>query len=129
MQAPAGRKTIKSRWHFRAKKDQNGDIVKFKVRSVAKGFTQVKGIDYEETFAPTAKLKSVRTLLTIAAKKGWKVYQNDVPSAYLKPDLKEEIYMELPEGFALLLESGIDFRKDYDSLLAVYNDKPIIVRF
>ncbi len=48
---------------------------------VAKGFTQVKEIDYEETFAPTAKLKSERTLLTIAAKKGWKVYQDDVPSA------------------------------------------------
>ena len=94
MKAPVGRKTIKLRWYFRAKKDQNGDIVKFKARLVAKGFTQVKGIDYEETFAPTARLKSVRALLTIAAKRGWKVFQDDVPSAYLKPDLKEEIYME-----------------------------------
>ena len=128
MNAPAGRKTVKSRWHFRVKKDKEGNIEKHKARLVAKGFTQIKGIDYKETFAPTAKLKSVRTMLTIAAKNGWKILQDDVPSAYLKPELMEETYMELPEGFHLLLEAGVDFRKTYEELLAEYGDNPIVVR-
>ena len=128
MHAPAGRKTVKSRWHFRVKTDQNGDVKKYKARLVAKGFTQVKGIDYKETFAPTAKMKSVRTMVTVAAKRKWKIHQDDVPSAYLKPTLEEEIYMQLPEGFNLLLESDVDFRENYDTLLKKYEDKPIIVR-
>jgi len=128
MQAPLGRKTIKSRWHFRIKRDKDGNIEKYKARLVAKGFTQIKGIDYKETFAPTAKLKSVRTFLAIAAKNGWRVKQDDVPSAYLKPELMEETYMELPQGFHLLLEAGVDFRKTHDELLAEYGDNPIVVR-
>ena len=128
MKAPEGRKTVKSRWQFRAKKDKDGNIEKFKARIVAKGFTQVKGIDYKETFAPTAKMKSVRSLLAVSAKRRWKVMQDDVPSAYLKSDLVEEIYMELPEGFQILLDAGVDFRKAHDDLLTQHQDNPIIVK-
>ena len=124
MKAPEGRKTVKSRWQFRAKKDKDGNIEKFKARIVAKGFTQVKGIDYKETFAPTAKMKSVRSLLAVSAKRKWKVMQDDVPSAYLKSDLVEEIYMQLPEGFQILLDAGVDIRKAHDDLLL----SPIIVK-
>ena len=100
---PDGRKAIRSKWVYRIKFNSDGTINKYKARLVAKGFTQMEGVDFKETFAPTAKLKSVRLLLAIAAKRRWKIYQDDVPAAYLKSTLKEEIYMELPTGWEELL--------------------------
>jgi hypothetical protein len=70
-----------------------------KARLVSKGFQQVHGIDYDETFAPVVKMDSIRLALSIVETKGWEVHQMDVKNAFLHGDLSEEIYMEQPQGF------------------------------
>ena len=65
---------------------------------VAKGFTQEYGIDYEETFAPVARMTSIRTLIAVASIRGWKLSQMDVKNAFLNGDLHEEVYMKPPTG-------------------------------
>jgi hypothetical protein len=93
---PKGRKIVGSKWVFRTKRGPDGEIQKYKARVVAQGFTQVEGIDYDETFAPVAKLTSIRTFLALAAELDLEVHQMDVKSAYLNGVLEEEIYMESP---------------------------------
>ena len=68
---------------------------------MAKGFAQKEGIDYEETFAPTAKWTTIRTLFALAAQSGWKVHQMDVKTTFLNGDLKEKFFMSQPEGFVM----------------------------
>ncbi|PNX55109.1 copia-type polyprotein [Trifolium pratense] len=76
-----------------------GQIDKHKARLVAKGYTQKYGIDYSEVFAPVARWETIRTVLALAASKGWCVYQLDVKSAFLHGDLTEDIYVEQPAGY------------------------------
>src|SRR5271168_196197 len=89
---------VDSKWVFRLKKDAKGKVVKWKARLVARGFTQVYGVDYFETFAPVARLASVRSILAIAARNDWEIYMFDFHSAYLNGILDdgETIYMEQP---------------------------------
>jgi hypothetical protein len=72
---------------------------RYKARLVAKVFQQVHGIDYDETFAPVAKMDSICLALSIAATKGWEVHQMDMKNSFLHGDLSKEIYMEQPQGF------------------------------
>jgi hypothetical protein len=94
-----GRKVVGSKWVFRIKRGPNGKIQKYKARVVAQGFTQIEGVDYDETFAPVAKFASLHVILAIAAEHDLEVQQMDVKLAYLNRELKEEIFMEPPPGF------------------------------
>ena len=77
----------------------DGSIDKHKARLVAKGYSQKEGIDFEETFAPVAKLDTIRLIIALATKHHWKIHQLDVKSTFLNGDLKEEVYLVQHEGF------------------------------
>ena len=96
---PKGRKVVGSRWVFRIKQGPDGTVLKYKARIVAQGFTQIEGVDYDETFTPVAKHTSLCVILALTAEHNLEVHQMDVKSAYLNGKLKEEIYMEPPSGF------------------------------
>jgi hypothetical protein len=96
---PLGRKLVRCRWVYRTKSAADGQMSRYKSRLVAKGFQQVHGIDYDETFAPVAKMDFICLALAIVATKGWEVHQMDVKNAFLHSDISEEIYMEQPQGF------------------------------
>lgn len=96
---PAGRAAINSGWVLKRKRDAKGNVIRYKARLVAKGYSQQKGIDYTETFAPVAKFSSIRLLLALAAHHDWDIHQMDVKTAFLHGDLDVEIYMRQPEDF------------------------------
>lgn len=98
---PSNRKVIGVKWVFRTKLNVDGSVNKQKARLVVKGYAQVFGVDFSETFAPVARLDTIRLLLAVAAQKGWKVFQLDVKSAFLNGFLKEEIFVEQPDGFVV----------------------------
>ena len=96
---PEGKNVISGKWTYRIKTDSNGNPVRFKARYVARGFTQIKGVDYDEVFAPTARSTSFRIVLCLAVKRSMECKQYDVETAYLNGLIKEDIYIEQPEGF------------------------------
>lgn len=89
------------KWIYKNKYRSDGSLDKHKVRLVAKGYAQKEGIDYDETFAPTAKWATIHSLLAMSAQHGWKVHQMDVKTTFLNGDLKENVYMTQPKGFAV----------------------------
>jgi hypothetical protein len=97
---PVGRKAVGSKWVFKKKYDQNGVLTRYKARLVAQGYTQTYGIDYEETFAPVVRFETIRSILALAVKQDWELYQLDIKTAFLYGQLDEEIYMKQPPGFA-----------------------------
>ena len=105
---PEGKTPVGGRWVYVTKEDAKG-MKSFKARYVAKGYTQVQGIDYKETFSPTANITSVRALMQIAAQNDLIVHQMDVKTAFLHAPIDEEIYMEQPEGFVVKSSSGDQF--------------------
>lgn len=98
---PPGANVIPVKWVFKIKTDETGKITKFKARITPKGFKQKYGIDFFEVFANTGKYKSLRAMLSIAARRDMELRQLDVPQAFTQADLKEVVYMEMPEGFAI----------------------------
>lgn len=102
---PEGRKTVGGKWVYALKENaERGQI--FKARYVAKGYNQTEGIDYHETFAPTASITSVRARMQIAVQNNLIVHQMDVKTAYLHAPIDEEIFLEQPEGFENMSETG-----------------------
>ncbi|KAI3667036.1 hypothetical protein L6452_42078 [Arctium lappa] len=84
---------------FKNKKDKDGIVVRNKARFVAKGYRQEEGIDYDETFAPVARLEAIRMFLAFADYRNFTVYQMDVKTTFLNGKIKEEVYVSQPEGF------------------------------
>ncbi|GJT62259.1 zf-CCHC domain-containing protein [Tanacetum coccineum] len=96
---PRDKWAIGTKWVFRNKKDKRGILVKNKARLVAQGYTQEEGIDYDEVFAPVARIEAIRLFLAYASFKGFVVYQMDVKSAFLYEKIEEEVSVCQPPGF------------------------------
>jgi hypothetical protein len=96
---PPGCKAIGTKWVWKNKEGEKGEVVKNKSRLVAQGFSQKEGIDYEETFAPVAHLEVIRIPLAFSMAKGFKLHQMDVKNAFLNGVLEEEVYVRQPPGF------------------------------
>ncbi|GJR73656.1 retrovirus-related pol polyprotein from transposon TNT 1-94 [Tanacetum coccineum] len=90
---------IKLKWIYKVKTDEFGRVLKNKARLVAQGFRQEEGIDFEESFAPVARIEAIRIFIANAAHKNMTIYQMDVKTAFLNGELKEEVYISQPEGF------------------------------
>nr|GFB39070.1 retrovirus-related Pol polyprotein from transposon TNT 1-94 [Tanacetum cinerariifolium] len=96
---PEGTSVIKTKWIFKNKKDESNLLIRNKARLVAVGYSQQKGIDYDETFASVARIEVIRLFLAYATHKDFTVYQMDVKTTFLNGILKEEVYVGQPFGF------------------------------
>jgi len=92
-------RVLKNRWVYKIKPSPDGEQYKYKARLVVKGYNQIEGLDYEETFAPVCRYESLRIVLSVAAEEEMEIEQFDVTTAFLNSELEEEIYMEQPEGY------------------------------
>jgi hypothetical protein len=90
---------VGTKWIFSNKQDEHGVVTRNKARLVAKGYSQLEGLDFDETYAPVARLESIRILLAYATYHGFKLYQMDVKSAFLNGPIKEQVYVEQAPGF------------------------------
>lgn len=97
---PKGRNLVDNKWVFKIKRNESGEVTRYKARLVARGFSQRKGFDYNETYAPVARLTSLRIIFAIAVHDGMHIHQMDVKTAFLNGSLTEDIYMKQPDGFA-----------------------------
>ncbi|GJX91058.1 putative reverse transcriptase, RNA-dependent DNA polymerase [Tanacetum coccineum] len=96
---PHGKRAIGTKWVYKNKKDERGIVIRNKARLVAQGYTQEEGIDYDEVFAPVARIEAIRLFLAYASFKDFVVYQMDMKSAFLYGKIKEEVYAYQPLGF------------------------------
>ena len=96
---PKDKNAIGTKWVLKNKMNEDGQVVRNKARLVCKGYAQVEGVDYDETFTPVARLEAIRMFLAFASHKKLKVYQMDVKLAFLNGYLKEEVYIDKPDGF------------------------------
>jgi hypothetical protein len=98
---PGGKYAVTSKWIYKIKHAADGSIEKYKARFVAKGFSQVEGVDYDDTFAPVARYSSIHTIIALTASMGWKLHQMDVKTTFLNGEIEEEVYIKQPEGFMI----------------------------
>lgn len=96
---PNNKSVVTSKWLYKIKHFVNGSIDKLKERFVAQGFSQEEGIDYEETFAPTARYPTIQSLISLVASMKWKVHQMDVKTTFLNGTIDEEVYIEKTLGY------------------------------
>ena len=99
MPRPESTNVIGTKWIFKNKSNAFGNITRNKARLVAQGYTQIEGIDFDDTFAPIARIESIRLLLAVACLLEFKLFQMDVKSVLLNGILNEEVYVEQPKGF------------------------------
>jgi hypothetical protein len=103
---PEGRKAIDVKWVFKAKPDETGVIVRFKSRTVAKGYSQQPGVDFDQTTSPVAKLVSIRAVMAVAAYENWIIESMDVDTAFLQAPVKEVIFVKQPKGYEVKGPNG-----------------------
>ena len=96
---PKGEHIIGTKWIFRNKTDEKGNVIHNKVRLVAQGHSQMEGVDYDERFALVARMESIRILLALACQLKFKLYQMDVKTAFLNGLRQEDVYVAQPKGF------------------------------
>ncbi|GJU38178.1 putative ribonuclease H-like domain-containing protein [Tanacetum coccineum] len=125
VELPNGKRAIRTKWVFRNKKDERGIVIKNKVRLVTQGYTQEEGIDYDEVFAPVARIKAIRLFLAYASFKDFVVYQMDVKSAFLYGKIEEEVYVCHPPSFED--PDFSDKRGKIDKTLFIKRDKSDIL--
>ena len=99
MDLPNGHSAIELKWVYKVKKDAKGNLVKHKARLVAKPNVQDQDVDFEEVFAPLARMDTVRLLIALAAQESWRIHHMDVNSAFLTGELEEELYVKQPPGY------------------------------
>ena len=97
---PKGRNVITGKWVFTIKKDSDGNIIRYKARWVARGFTQIKGVDYSNVFAPPARNTTIRIIISLIVQRNMRCKQFDVETSFLNGRINEDIYMEQPVGYA-----------------------------
>ena len=95
---PEGHKVVNCKWIFKTKLSPDSQVECYKACLVAKEFSQVKGIDFNEIYSPVVGYSTVQTLLVLACTNSWHIHQMDIKSAFLNGDLKKEIYMKIPPG-------------------------------
>jgi hypothetical protein len=98
---PKNKNVIDTKWVFRNKLNEDGQVTRNKSRLVCKGYAQIEGINFEETFSTVVRMETIHFLLAYACSENVKVYQMDVKSAFLNGEIEEEVYIEQPEGFQL----------------------------
>jgi len=98
---PHDKNIMGTKWIFKNKLNENGEVIRNKARLVCKGYAQQEGIDFEETFAPIARIEAIRMFLALFSFQKFKLYQMDIKLAFLNGYLEEEVYIEQPEGFIL----------------------------
>ena len=108
---PSGKRPMGCMWVFTMKYNSNGKVERNKARLVANGFSQSHGVDHSETFAPVAKLNSIRILLSLAANLDWPLYKLNIKNAFPNGDLDEEVYIELPPGFVDDQQQNVQIKK------------------
>ncbi|GKE57584.1 retrovirus-related pol polyprotein from transposon TNT 1-94 [Tanacetum coccineum] len=126
---------IKLKWIYKVKTDKFGGVLKNKARLVAQGFRQEEGIDFEQSFAPVARIEAIRIFVANAANKNMTIFQMDVKTAFLNGELKEEVYVSQPEGFVDqdnpshvyklkkgTINMGLWYSKDTGMSLTAYSD-------
>ena len=105
---PKGKSVVTFKWLYKIKHASDGSKEKYKAQFVACGFSQVEGVDYDETFVLVARFFSIRAVISIVVEVGWRIHQMDVKTAFLNGLLQEEVYLEHPQGFEIH-ESDVDF--------------------
>ena len=99
MNLPKGRKAIDNKWVFKIKRKPDGTVDRYKARLVVRGFSQIEGVDFFETFSPVARFDTIRALLSLAVNENLVLKQFDIKTAFLNSNLEEEIFMKQPAGF------------------------------
>jgi hypothetical protein len=107
---PEGRRAVGLKWVFKVKKNEHGEIARHKVRLVVKGYAQRQGVDYDEVFAPMARMEAIRLVIALVAREGWQIHHMDVKSAFLNGDLMEEVFVQQPPCFEVQGEEHKVFR-------------------
>jgi hypothetical protein len=93
---PEGNSVVTSKWIYKIKHAPDGSIEKYKQRFMVRGFSQIEGVDYDDTFVQVSRCTSIRSIIALADSMGWKLHQMDVKTNFLNGEIEEEVYIEQP---------------------------------